>query len=209
MSRNYLEAFVVVVIALALGYFMVLPKFGELQSVKQRLEQKNVEIQNRQDYFASLEKMSNDLDRHSDGLKKMGTALPVNPDVPAFMNFAQATAMQSGLVLKSIDYSGQNKTSGDSMSLYGEAAIEETAPSVYLLRDYGVSVALSGSYANFKDFLFRIENSSRMVKVSSVGVSTAKESSLEEPRFDAGGSGETGEVLEYTVEMNVNYYDQP
>jgi Tfp pilus assembly protein PilO len=188
---------------------MVLPKFGELQSVKQRLEEKNVEIQTRQNYFASLEKMSDDLDRHSDGLKKMETALPANPDVPAFMNFAQATAMQSGLILKSIDYSGQNKIS-DAMTLSAEEFVdEEAAPSAYLLRDYGISVTLSGSYANFKDFLSRIENSSRMIKVNSVGVSTEKESSSEEPRFKADKTGETGEVLEYTVEMKANYCEQP
>jgi Tfp pilus assembly protein PilO len=203
MSRNYLEALVVAIVAVALGYFLVWPKYIELQNVKQETAEKNAEIKNRQDYYANLAKMANELDQGSINLKKIETALPVNSDAPAFMNFAQATAMDSGLMLKSVDYSGQSDNPVESA--------ESTAPGQSLkrvLRNYSISVKLAGTYANFKDFLSRIERSSRMIEVAAIGVSSSKnEETSDKLQAKDNKAGNADEILDYTVKMAANYYE--
>lgn len=201
MTRNYLEALVVVMVAAAVGYFMVWPKFAELQDAKLKVAEKNAELENQRDYYASLTEIAADLDRNSAGLKKIETALPANSDAPALMNFAQAAAMQSGLVLESIDYSGAK---GASIAPEAGVAVQEGSQPVYSLASYDVSAALSGSYANFKDFLSRIEHSSRLIRVEAVSVNVRGDSQNENAK--SANAGEAGEALNYTVKMAADFY---
>jgi len=40
MSRNYLEAFAIILIAVGVGFFLVLPKYNDLQATKMKIAEK-------------------------------------------------------------------------------------------------------------------------------------------------------------------------
>lgn len=205
MSRNYLEAFVVAIIAIALGFFMVWPRYGELQDIGISIEEKNSEIKNRQDYYANLKDIAAELDQGANNLEKINTALPVNPDGPSLMNFAQAAAMQSGLILKSVDYNGADNVGIGDVSQAGSLA-DGKAKTAYQLSSYSVSLVLAGDYANFKDFLSRIERSSRLIGADSVEVGAPEKSETANGQSGSAKTEEPGGILDYAVKLTANYY---
>jgi len=207
MSRNYLEALIIILVTVALGYFLVWPKSVELKNSRQLIEEKNAEIKNRQDYYANLEKAISELDQYGEIVQKIDTAFPVDTDAPSFMNFLQAAAMQSGLILGGAGYSGtisaQSSDGGD------VAAVASLSTKKYSLQNYSVSVELTGSYANFKNFLSRVEHSSRLAEVGAVKVSSKKDGGEKkdlQQSLTAEIQNPSDAILNYSVKLNANYY---
>jgi Tfp pilus assembly protein PilO len=207
MSRNYLEAFIVVLVTTAFWYFLVLPQNGELADVKQKIEEKNAEMKNRQDYYDNLEKAVAELDQYAGTLKKVETAFPDNQDAAPLLSFLQSAAMQSGLILKSANYSG--KTMVGVANLAGIGVQEPAGSKETTLQTYDVLIELTGSYPNFKDFLSRVEHSSRLIDLNLVSVSSTKDKSE-----DAQGSqtqktpkeSPSSVSLNYTIKATAGYY---
>jgi Tfp pilus assembly protein PilO len=213
MSRNYLEAFIVVLVTIALGFFLVWPKSAELKDTRQKIENKKAEIENRTEYYANLEKTVIGLDQNADVLKKIDTAFPNNPDAPSLMNFLQAVAMQSGLIMKSATYSGQAKINGGSVASLvnnGQVPSASAAPLRHSLQSYSVSLVLTGNYANFKSFLSMVENSSRLATVDVVSVATndggpgQKNSSEQNIRNQK--QDQSNVMLDYSVKLSASFY---
>jgi Tfp pilus assembly protein PilO len=215
MSRNYLEAVVVLMVAAALGFFLVYPKYNEFQGIEQQKEEKIAEMKNRREYYADLGLVAADLDRYRDNFKKIDTALPDKPDAPAVMSFIQAAAMQSGLVLKGVDYVGADNMSPSALGARSALAAEQVDPAAEEasagLQNYRVAVKLAGSYASFKNFLSAINRSSRLIAVDSVGVASVPESEggSQSGNKSAAAGKDTGgidKILDYEVKFLANYY---
>jgi Tfp pilus assembly protein PilO len=213
MSRNYLEAFIVVLVTVALGFFLVWPKSAELKDTRQKIENKKAEIENRTEYYANLEKTVSGFDQNADVIKKIDTAFPNNPDAPSLMNFLQAAAMQSGLIMKSANYSGQVKINGGSIvSLVnnGEGSVASAAPLRRSLQAYSVALVLTGNYANFKSFLSMVENSSRLATVDVVNVATSdggpSQKNPSEQKNRNQKQDQANVMLDYSVKLSANYY---
>lgn len=218
MSRNYLEAFVIVIVAAGFGFFLTWPKLLELRDIEQKINEKIYMEKSLQEHYSSLEKISMDLGNYKNNLLKIKSAFPTTLDSPALMSFIQATAMQSGLVLKGVEYSGSaaatdgavTKVSGvaeESADMSGDTSTVKNA-----LRKYNVSVSLMGSYNDFKGFLSRIERSSRLIEFGQISIESAKEEAPaggvsvakvdQEKEVDA-----ADQALNYSVSLSVNYYE--
>ncbi|MFA6376198.1 MAG: hypothetical protein WCX69_02230 [Candidatus Paceibacterota bacterium] len=216
MSRNYLEAFVIILVTIALGYFLVWPKNVELKDIRAQIDQKNAEIENRENYYANLEIALFDINQYGEIVKKIDTAFPVDPDAPSFMNFLQAAAMQSGLVLGNADYSGSAKVEVSApKKIVGQSSVQPDVPQSYSLQNYSVSVQLTGNYANFKDFLSRMEHSSRLAEVGTINVSSKKDESGKKGENEkeelpvsmtAQKQDPSEAVLNYNVKLIANHY---
>jgi Tfp pilus assembly protein PilO len=211
MSRNYLEAFIVVLVTIALGFFLVWPKSAELKDTRQKIENKKAEIENRAEYYANLEKMVSGLDQNADVLKKIDTAFPDNPDAPSLMNFLQAAAMQSGLIMKSANYSGQTQVSGGGIASLvnnGHIPAASGTPLRYSLQEYSVLLVLTGNYANFKSFLSMVEKSSRLATIETITVATgdsSKKNSSEQNNQNK-NQDQSSVMLDYSVKLSASYY---
>ena len=205
MSRNYLEAFVIALVAAAFGFFLTWPKYVEVQETGTKIEAKRVEIKTRQDYYDNLAMISAQLDSRQEGMEKIKSAFPNYPDSPALMSFVQAAAMQSGMVLNSVDYAGLTKAAvktGQTNSA-GDSAR-------YSLQKYKVSANLAGNYESLKNFLSRLEHSSRLIQLSkaTVGLGKDDDAAGKKPAGKlADGGGEPDDpILEYDVSLLANYY---
>jgi len=221
MSRNYLEAFVILLIAAGLGFFLAVPKYSELQEVKISIAGKNAEIENRQEYFAELSQAAIELAQYEANLEKIETAFPENVDAPALMSFVQAAAMQSGLIVKGVTYGGTSESKSEKEK---KASADTEAVKSLRLKTYTVEGSFIGSYLNFKDFLARIECSSRLIGVNLINISREAASTSEPKKASSAKSslgktalantaGEEGAdqesldpVLNFKVSLSVNYY---
>jgi Tfp pilus assembly protein PilO len=187
----------------AFGFFLTWPKYVDLQNVETNIAEKNTEIKNRQDYYDNLVKISNQLENYQANVEKIRSAFPTSQDAPALMSFVQAAAMESGLILKGVDYVGSNETNSTAAEKISTGSGGE-ATSPQTLRQYTIAAELIGSYGGFKDFLSRIENSSRMIGLDQIAINSAKEEKNEGK--PTAGLESQEKVLEYTVNLVANYY---
>jgi hypothetical protein len=130
------------------------------------------------------------------------------------MSFIQAAAMQSGLVLKGVDYVGADNMSPSALGARSALAAEQVDPAAEEasagLQNYRVAVKLAGSYASFK-ILSAINRSSRLIAVDSVGVASVPESEgdSQSGNKSAAAGKDTGgidKILDYEVKFLANYY---
>lgn len=214
MTRNYLEAFILVIVTAGFGYYLTLPKYTELKDVEQKISEKEAENKARLEYYANLEKISAEIDDNGEALIKIKSAFPDNVDSPALMNFIQAAAMQSGLVLKTIGYSAADRSAvpeSAAVNNAGDATKNVEYASKKVLSQYGVSATLMGKYSDLKIFLSRIQSSSRLIGVGKIDINSAgkaADTQGEDKDKKTTGAEQTGadQTLGYSLSFLVNYY---
>jgi len=128
----------------------------------------------------------------------------------------QAAAMQSGLVLGNADYSGSVKIDASApKKIVGQSSAQLDAPESYSLQNYTVSVQLTGNYANFKDFLSRMEHSSRLAEVGIINVGSKKDDSEKKGENEkkelsveqtAQKQNPAEAILDYNIKLIANHY---
>ncbi|MEA3452731.1 MAG: type 4a pilus biogenesis protein PilO [Patescibacteria group bacterium] len=140
-----------VTISIILGLFLLKPKYEELNDLQSQLRQKNIELENQNKYAQLLFSIERSLEEKRDLVTKINSALPADPDIPSLLNFLkESTADQTGMSL--LDVSWQE------ISLSREGRKER-------FKEYSLRLQLSGSYVAFKNFLYVLERSSRLINV--------------------------------------------
>ena len=204
MSRNYLEAIIVFIVAVGFLFFLTLPKYKDLQVVFQKIGEKEAEIKNRQEYFADLGKTSDSLNDYQASLIKIESALPVGENAPDLMNFIQAVAVESGLISKHMEYA----KSGVVNNLVGNVpAGDVTEGAKRVLHKYEVKAIFSGGYDDLKAFIVKIGSSSRMIEINSIVLKNAenKENSGTTDT-NTKEAGNNPADMDFQVDFSVNYY---
>lgn len=149
----------VVVLALALGLFLLWPKYQDLQTLRSNIRERETELQSKEGYFALVRAASSTLDQYQEPLAKIVSALPDDPSLPPLLNFFQSTAAQTGLLLEKVSLGGVVTSSE-----------KPTAP-----KEVRVTIQLRGSYQSLKDFLATLENSARLIEIEKLSFTTPKE----------------------------------
>lgn len=136
---------------LLLGIGLVWPRYQELKFLEQKIERKTAEVLKREKDLGHLKKTAQTLENYQTQLAKVDSALPSNPELSALFDFIQKTGAQSGLVLKSISYNPPQPFPGSEDFKETEA-----------------SLAVSGVYPSFKNFLSVLEQSARLIEIESI-----------------------------------------
>ncbi|PIP22624.1 MAG: hypothetical protein COX37_02965 [Candidatus Nealsonbacteria bacterium CG23_combo_of_CG06-09_8_20_14_all_39_17] len=137
--------------------FLIFPKNDEFNFLNKSIEQKKIDIQNKENYIKDLEKIVQDIDARGSQFAKIDVATPSGVGVPAIFDFLQKTASQSGMILK------DTKADFLASSGHGEG-----------IKESGVSFSLEGTYSSFKNFLSVMENSARLFEITSLDFSSGK-----------------------------------
>jgi Tfp pilus assembly protein PilO len=148
---------------LAVGF--TFPKYKNLTLLQLKVKEKESELQLEKEYFSQLAETSEKLKKHEESLSKINSALSPDPRLPALFNFLQAAASQNGLVLKKIAPSPTNP-------LEEELLKEGWSPET---RETGANLTVSGSYPSFKNFLFTLEKTSRMIETENISFLSPEE----------------------------------
>lgn len=145
---------IIVVFGIGLWY----PKYQKTRLVWQETAVKKRMLEYQREHFLNVRTQSEKLKDHQESLSKINSALPDFADYPSLFRFLENLCSESGLVLKEINPS-----------------LVETKEPESLVKQSRVSVAVSGSYLAFKNFLFGLEKSSRLIEVQSIDFFTPKE----------------------------------
>ena len=176
MSR-LIFIFLGIVAILAIGFFLIWPKYQKLESLKVDIENKELELRQTEDYFAKLERTAEDLKEYQDQLSKIDLALPDNSSFAAIslINFIGNSSGANGLILKKL-----KSFSITSPKLPAQAPGAPAQPQSKI-KEISVDFEVSGSYFALKNFIQTLENSAKIIEVENLSFSVEKE---ETPSID-------------------------
>lgn len=135
------------VITLALGFFLVWPKFQDFQQLQGELEQKEVELDSKTAYYSEIKKIQDRLEGYQDSLLQIENAVSKSYSLPVIFNYLQVLSGQTGLILEDLTFGG---VSGQD------------------LQEISFNLKVSGSYSSFNSFLSALESSARLFNVKSI-----------------------------------------
>jgi hypothetical protein len=146
------------VASVALGIFVVYPKYVKLKSETENVRVQSQNLVNRRAYYQDLTKLNDELQKYSTELGKIDFALPKEVFPTLVFDFFQREVSQSGMVLKSM-------------------TISDGIPSERYsgLQEYNVGLTVSGPYSVLKSFLDSLEKSARMLEIKNIYFASPKE----------------------------------
>lgn len=153
MNKSIIIA-ICLIISFATGMGLDFPQYQRVKAKYFELEAKQTEIENAKNYYNKLASVAGEIQKYSEAILKIDSALPDEISYSEIFDFFQKSASDSGLILKDVgQISESQKTASDT-------------------KEYGVELTLSGSYSNFKNFLYNMEKSAKLIEVTEVSFSS-------------------------------------
>ncbi len=148
-------------LTLILGIGLVFPRYQNLNLLQAEIKEKEIELQSEKGYSSELSDVSEKLKQYQESLTKINSALPAESRLPALFNFLQTAAAQNGLILKKIAPILTNPVGEELLREGWDPKIKETS----------INLVVTGSYPSFKNFLSKIEQTSRIIELESISFS--------------------------------------
>ncbi|MBI5358475.1 type 4a pilus biogenesis protein PilO [Candidatus Amesbacteria bacterium] len=130
---------------------------GEIQSKRNIESQLNTKIANLQSMVQTYQKIQPQL-------YLIDTALPLQSKFGSLSDYLVKNASQTGVIVDSI--------------VLGNINLSNQSPSSQGLSDFEFSINIKGSYTQIHDILYKIENSRRLMFISSVQISRGNSGQL-------------------------------
>lgn len=155
------------------------PRYQDLKNLNNLIEEKKLELQNKEEYFSHLDTILKELKKYEEtSLAKINSALPSHPGLPSLFAYLQKASSENGLVLKE-------------MSVLSTTLLKEPELlSLHGVKKTSLALTLVGSYPSFKNFIQEFEKSARLVSVESISFSAP----------------ETGELFTFNTTLSVYSY---
>lgn len=184
-------------VSFLLVLYIVVPNYSQSRALQKQVETKQLELQEKQNYFAKIKEISSNLEEYQEFLDKIEKALPQEVSLASLLSFFQTQALASGLVMKNLSPQEEvpqatpTKTGGGA----GEGKTEESAKAPEeKIKETGFRLTVDGPFASLEDFLHNLEKSSRLIEVKNVA-------------FKEGKPGEReGEPVTFEFNLAVNVY---
>ncbi|MBU2539789.1 type 4a pilus biogenesis protein PilO [Patescibacteria group bacterium] len=145
---------IIIFITLVSIFYLVSPKYRELQGVLLEVGKKEVEFESKSAYFIEITSVYKELMNYQDSLNKIETALPSKFSLPSLVNFLYKKGAESGVVIKRV-------SAGKSSPVGKETNIKETS----------LSLSIIGSYTSLENFITSIEKSARLIEGENISFS--------------------------------------
>ena len=139
-----------ITVSIIIGVFLFWPEYRELNNLQDRLAQKNTELENQNKYMQQLLEIEEKRKEKKELVNKVNNALPLGSDIPSLLNFLQEACIQTGMGLDAVSW---------------QELLSSNKEKRGRLKEYSISLKLSGSYFAFNNFLFSLERSSRLIDV--------------------------------------------
>ena len=162
MKKAYIFP-ILILVAVAIGVYFILPKYEDFNNLKEKVEGKKQELEEKKVYFSNLEKIFQKAKEKEESLNKIKQALPQEVSLSSLLSFFQKEASENGLAVVNIapsESSSQKKQAGT-----GEESEEEER-----IKESYFQVGVEGSLENFSSFLSNLENSSRLLEVENISL---------------------------------------
>jgi len=160
---------------------IILPVYSEVRERQEILNGKEAELQKLEEMTDKMNELINVYRERETEIEKVWQILPEEKDVPGLISQFEFLAVQSGLILDSVDFSEVEEIA---------KSPEETEEVELPYKTLSVTIKVTGSYDTFKNFLFSLENNLRLIDVSSINFAT---------------KGEVSDIFDFSLSGNVYY----
>lgn len=157
MNRFTLLALAFFLAFIGVGVFLMRPSYQELSAILQQVKEKKAVLQIRESITGHFKELREELTKYEKELKKIDSALPEDPELPALYDLIQSFSALSGLIVESVTSLPPQEISEDSTSSLKITSLE---------------VHLMGSYQGLKEFLSRLKASPRVLNVQTLTILT-------------------------------------
>ena len=134
---------------------LVFPIYQDFRKIQAEIKIKETNLENNQEYLAALNDIYSKFEELKPQLSKIDSALPKEPSLPNFLHFIQKTISENGLILTGI-------SSSQAAPIKGKEKIKETS----------LELNISGKYSAFKNLLFSLEKSARLIETTDISFSS-------------------------------------
>lgn len=162
------------ILTLILGMILLWPKYQELKILTFQVQEKETELQYRQDYLSQLSQISSEFKNYQKELAIIDSALPPEPSLPSLFDHLLKQASSAGLILKKIKLGSISQAKTSTVSLDEKMGQEIQTVIEERYKEIEVDLELSGLYPAFKDFLLNLEKSARLIEIESFSYSSKK-----------------------------------
>ena len=162
-------------LSLVLAIGLTWPRYQEFTAAQRKVQIARSELQFREEYLEKLRNVSEQLKKYKEPLSKINSALPDDLLLPTLFDLIESQAAQTGLTLKKINV--KETVLAFEEDIPEEVFFEEYMPEEDVLKLQKTKILLNvlGSYDSFKDFIFVMENSARLIKIENISFDSPKE----------------------------------
>lgn len=163
IDRPIATALILFVILL-LVFFLVYPEYRTFKILQRDLGEKIAEFNAEFDYYSAIDRLYFELNANQDNIQKIDDALPGSEDsaLGEIIYFLQGSAKDNALIIKNLFLSQSSLISNGNSATQGGR-----------VRDIIFTMDLLGSYSSLGNFLFSLENSSRIFEIASISFGSA------------------------------------
>jgi len=192
MNKKFFIAAALLLIALALVFFVVWPAFAKWNGARADLAMMRAEnqaITEALDLVVGFDEAENFAE-----VAKLQQAMPQDAGTQELLVTLENMATTSGLLLSAVDFSAKQSAAEKLINL---DASQQAATSASGLAKITISVELTGSYSAFKTFLQSLEKNIRVLNVNKITFSKIAGLTSQQ--------GPLSDVFRYSVEIETYY----
>lgn len=154
MQRPILTILVILLL-LALGIVILwLPQYRDFNDLRLEIKGKKAALETKEQYFSNLERTARRLQEYSSEVSKIDSMLPLSPAVSGLLNFLTKISSENGLLLQRFEAENISPL--------------EAGSDIFKIP---LTISVVGPYPAFKNFLAKIQASSRLLEVERVSFS--------------------------------------
>jgi Tfp pilus assembly protein PilO len=157
MRYSRLIILICLVVSIIAWAVFIVPKYFQWQEGQKKLASQQSYLDNQTQYFSKISEIENKLQQSADVIGKIDSAIPNGIDFSTLVTFFEKTGKETGVIIKSINMGNQTIKAGQER-----------------LKENSFFISIVGTYAAFKNFLYKLENSARLFEVDEITFSNAK-----------------------------------
>lgn len=180
MKKEILASFTILIISLIFTQVGIVPKYNQYKRLSSQWEKAQQNLEAKQKYYAQLFTINGKLQQYQTAVAKVGAALPMAPDAPALYRFIQEKASENGLILK------------------GLGGLEVSRPKNSAIGVIQFGGVVQGNYGALLSFLKSVEDSARLINVTSVSL-------LPEEKASANKKTKMASLPRYALSLEASY----
>jgi Tfp pilus assembly protein PilO len=144
-------------LSILIGGIFLFPKYQNLSQLKASIGQKKLQLENQERYFNQLQDISKKLEGYKESINKIDAMLPSSPDFSSLIYFFNQRAKETGMSVERISISPPSPLKKRER-----------------IKEYTISLDLSGSYPSLRNLLLASEKSARLLTLENLNISVAK-----------------------------------
>jgi Tfp pilus assembly protein PilO len=195
------------VAAIIVGWFFLIPIYGEVNGKNTELGVQKEEISKMEKGLDRLGDLMDSYNKNKDKADLVLQMAPVGLDLPSILSQFETLSSQTGVILYSINAaadSGNSQAQQASTQAIddGTQAVDSGAPEqAVAMKSATVNLKISGTYESFKNFLAGLEKSSRLADVQTATFTAGSAGS----DLSGSSSSGSGDVMDFDVSCKVYY----